>query len=79
MMFIYFSLVVNGVGPRQCVGSRFTENVTFLVTASIMKRFHIVPSETDSLPPCDPRQFLPGVVTRAPDFKCVVKDKDCLK
>lgn len=66
------NLVVNGVGPRRCVGAKFADNVIFLVAASILKKFHILPCESEPLPPCDPRQFLPGVVTCAPDFKCVI-------
>ncbi|KAL4229568.1 hypothetical protein ACF0H5_012607 [Mactra antiquata] len=67
------NLVVSGVGPRRCLGAEFSTNVMFLAMTTILNKFHIRPCDTEVLPPCDPRQFLPGVVLRPPSYKCVVR------
>ena len=70
----FFSLVATGVGPRACVGSTFSENVMSLCMTHILSHYQIRQSPDNPLPDCDPRKFLPGVVTRAPDFVCYLDD-----
>ncbi|XP_060593028.1 cytochrome P450 2D20-like isoform X3 [Ruditapes philippinarum] len=70
------NFVVTGVGPRKCIGSKFSENVIFLITANILKNLQVLPCDKEPLPACDPREFLPGVVTRVPNFKCMVRKPD---
>ncbi|XP_052259524.1 cytochrome P450 2D27-like isoform X2 [Dreissena polymorpha] len=65
------NMVVMGVGPRRCVGSTFSEKVMFLVVTILMKNFRLCSNRQQELPPCDPRKFTSGIVTKAPDFKCV--------
>lgn len=64
------NFVATGVGPRQCVGSKFSERIMFLTAVNILSRFKLETVSDQPAPPCDPRQFQPGVVTRAPTFKC---------
>ena len=71
--FMFFSMVATGVGPRACVGSTFSENVMALCMTHILKDFKILPEPNNPLPDCDPRTYLPGVVTRAPDFVCLLE------
>ncbi|WAR06095.1 ARMP4-like protein [Mya arenaria] len=65
------NLVATGVGPRRCVGSKFSENVLHLVAATVVSHFRLTAGQDAPLPECDPRKFVPGVVTKAPDFQCV--------
>ncbi|XP_052240157.1 farnesoate epoxidase-like isoform X3 [Dreissena polymorpha] len=65
------NMVVTGVGPRRCLGSTFSEKVIFLVVTILLKYFRICPNIQQELPPCDPKKFTSGVVTKAPDFNCV--------
>lgn len=68
------NMIATGVGPRACVGSTFSENVMSLCMTHILFRYHIRQVPDSPLPDCDPRKYLPGVVTRAPDFSCCLDD-----
>lgn len=68
------NMVATGVGPRACLGSTFSENVMALCMTHFLSKYQIRPDTNNPLPDCDPRKYLPGVVTRAPDFICLVDD-----
>lgn len=71
---MFYSMVATGVGPRGCVGSTFSENVMALCMIHLLSKYHIRADPNNPLPDCDPRKYLPGVVTRAPDFVCSLDD-----
>nr|AEW43452.1 cytochrome P450 [Solen grandis] len=64
------NLIATGVGPRACVGAKFSENVMLLLTADLLRTVELSPAADHPLPERDPRTFLPGVVTRSPAFVC---------
>lgn len=69
------NLNVTGVGPRACVAAKFSNEILAMVLVTSLQNMSVLPCDSQKLPPCDPRKFLPGVVTRAPDFECQFRNQ----
>ena len=69
MSFWSFRLLPFGAGRRVCPGEVLARNRLFLFVSSFMQKFNFVAVEGEAPPMYDPRDRLPGLVTKTPNFK----------
>ncbi|ELU14132.1 hypothetical protein CAPTEDRAFT_121260 [Capitella teleta] len=62
-----------GAGPRVCLGEALAKSRLFLVIASLMQKFDILPGEVSA--PCDPRLLEHGMVLSSAPFQIVAKER----
>ncbi|ELU02917.1 hypothetical protein CAPTEDRAFT_100001 [Capitella teleta] len=62
-----------GAGPRVCLGEALAKSRLFLVIASLMQKFDILPGAVSA--PCDPRLLEHGLVLSSAPFQIIANER----